>query len=71
MNANPHKIRCFMCDLKRAWGNLKHGKVAKWTLIVHFVYYAHATGAEHGWHVITSAACAVAILADLFFNNER
>lgn len=71
MNARLERIRCFKCDMKKVWRNLSHGKVAKWTLIVHFIYYVHATGTLHGGHMITSAACAAAILIDLFYDNTR
>lgn len=70
MNARKDKIRCFVCDLRRVWHNMKHGKVAKWTLVVHFVYYGHATFSESGWHIVTSAACAAAILFDLFHETK-
>lgn len=66
MNADPHKIRCFVCDLKKVWRNLKHGKVARWTLVVHFLYYSHAATDAHGWHFITAAACAAALIFEMF-----
>lgn len=65
MNPHLHKIRCFKCDLRKVWNNLHHGKVAKWTLLVHFTYYIVAIGHESGAALITSAMCAVAILFDL------
>ena len=70
MLSDPHKIRCFVCDVKHAWANIKHGKVAKWTLIVHLIYYVHATWAESGLHIVTSAACAVALVFDLFYDER-
>lgn len=68
MNSSIHKIRCFKCDLKRVWNNLRHGKVAKWTLIVHIVYYTEASThySVVGLPMILSAACAVALAFDLF-----
>lgn len=66
MNANVHKIRCWWCDLKRVWASLKHAKVARWTLIVHIVYYGHAATDAHGWHIVTAVACAAFLLLELF-----
>lgn len=56
--------------LTRIWVNLNHAKVAKWTLIVHIVYYVHATTHSSGMAWVTSAACAVALLIELF-SKER
>lgn len=56
--------------LARIWVNLNHAKVAKWTLIVHIVYYAHATTHETGWAIATSAACALALAIELFSKDN-
>lgn len=71
MNVDPHKVRCFVCDFKKAWRNLKHGHVAKWTLLVHIVYYVHATGSLHGWHMALSCACAIALVIDFLSDNAK
>lgn len=66
MNARIDRIRCWTCDLKRAWRNLKHAKVARWTVLVHIVYYVHAATDAHGLHIITAALCALALAVELF-----
>ena len=66
MNPRLDKIRCFRCDLKRVWNNLRHGKVAKWTLIVHIIYYVESATHYNGLTMFLSAACAIALAFDLF-----
>ena len=69
MNPNPHRIRCWICDLKNAWRNLRHAKVARWTLVVHILYYTHAATDAHGWHIVTAAACAAFLFLELFSHD--
>lgn len=65
MNYDPHKIRCFVCDLKKIWHNLNHRKVARWTVIVHIIYYGHAAFDAQGGHLVTAILCAAALLLEL------
>lgn len=69
MNPNPHKIRCYVCDLKRIWKGLRHEKVARWTLIVHVIYYAHSAMGATGLHALTALACGLFLVLELF--SER
>lgn len=57
---------CWVCDFKRAWSNLQHKKVARWTVGVHVVYYVHAATDAHGIHMLTAIACAAVLLLELF-----
>lgn len=70
MNPNPHKIRCWWCDVKRAWQRIRHGKAARWTVAVHLIYYIHATIGTHGWHFATTSACAIALLFELLTKED-
>lgn len=70
MIVDPHKIRCTWCDFKRIWRNLRHLKVARWTLVVHIIYYFHAAIDAHGGHFITAALCGVALVFELVSHDE-
>ncbi len=59
-------FRCWLCDLKHVFSNLKHHKVARWTVIVHIVYYIHAATDAHGIHLYTAALCAAFLILELF-----
>lgn len=71
-----HKQR--LSDLRKVWARLQHEKVAKWTIIIHIVYYGHASAA-HFWpafntsgaHLLTSAACAVILSLELISSKEK
>ena len=64
------KIKTLRIDLKKAWAKIRHGKVAKWTLIVHFVYYVESTTHYAGLPMLLSGACAVALAFDFFAEDH-
>lgn len=46
--------------------NFKHKKVARWTLIVHIIYYVDSLAVATGTHLVTAAACGIALTLEFF-----
>lgn len=66
MNARIDKVRCFVCDLRRIWRNLRHEKVARWTIVVHVVYLVTTAISPTGWaHGAAALVCAGFLLLEL------
>lgn len=65
-------------DLRKVWSRLQHEKVAKWTLMIHIIYYGHASIAHYlpsfdlpSVHLFTSAACAVILTLELVSTKKE
>jgi len=65
-------MKSFIKDFASAWTRVRHEKVAKWTLIVHIIYYGHASLAQwlpwlntHMAHFVTSAVCGIFLTWEL------
>lgn len=69
MNPNPHNIRCFLCDLRKAWQGLRREKVARWTICVHVVYFAQVAAKGDGAMQVTAIACALILSLELFADH--
>lgn len=53
-------------SFKKALSNLKHQKVARWTLVVHIIYYIDSLTIATGTHLFTAAACGMALTLEFF-----